>query len=134
MNDFVTIYRPLRSIIYSVLRDHCHRRPPVLKDYIFLAESSTTPCNWTCHQRSSVLSPYFHGQWGDLSKTGSNGITATILYFFHTIFTIICTTYNYRFYFSIHLQHEKYYLCANFGTIIIIIAILLLLLIIIIVL
>ncbi len=37
------------------LRDHCHERPPALKDHQFLAGSPTFQCKWTCHQRPPVL-------------------------------------------------------------------------------
>ncbi len=40
----------------AILTEHCHERPPVLKDQIFLAEGPTFQCNWTsCHQRPPVL-------------------------------------------------------------------------------
>ena len=41
--------------VKPVLRDHCHERPPVLKDHIIPAEGPTFQCNWTCHQRPPVL-------------------------------------------------------------------------------
>ncbi len=31
----------LRATVKPVLRDHCHERPPVLKDHTFLAEGPT---------------------------------------------------------------------------------------------
>ncbi len=31
--------------VEPVLGDHCHERPPVLKDQIFLAEGPTFQCN-----------------------------------------------------------------------------------------
>ncbi len=43
--------------VKTILRDHCHERPPVLKDHTFLAERPTFQYmyNWTCHQRTPVL-------------------------------------------------------------------------------
>ncbi len=41
--------------VKSVLRDHCHERPPVLKDQIFLVDCPTF--QWQCHKRSPVLWP-----------------------------------------------------------------------------
>ncbi len=54
------LYWVLKSYcsVYTVkpfLRDHCHERPPVLKDQIFLAEGPTFQCNWTCHERPPAL-------------------------------------------------------------------------------
>ncbi len=43
------------SVVKAVLTDHCHERPPVLKDHIFLVEGPTFQCNWACHQRPPVL-------------------------------------------------------------------------------
>ncbi len=43
------------STVKPVLRDHCHNRPPVLKDHIFLAEGLAFQCNWTCQQRPPAL-------------------------------------------------------------------------------
>ncbi len=36
-------------------RDHCHERPPLLTDHVFLAEGLTFQYHWTCHQRPPVL-------------------------------------------------------------------------------
>ncbi len=51
--------RWFRSIftVKSVLRDHCHERPLVLKGQIFLAEGPTFQCtgNWTWHQSPPAL-------------------------------------------------------------------------------
>ena len=33
------------TTVESVLRDHCHERPPVFKDQIFLTEGPTFQCN-----------------------------------------------------------------------------------------
>ncbi len=41
--------------VKPVLRDHCHERPPVLKDQVFLAEGAKFQCNWTSYQRPPVL-------------------------------------------------------------------------------
>ncbi len=41
--------------VKPVLKDHCCERPPVLKDQIFLSESPTFQCNWTCPNRPPVL-------------------------------------------------------------------------------
>ncbi len=35
------------SIVKPVLRDHCHKRPPILPDLIFLAEGSIFQCKET---------------------------------------------------------------------------------------
>ncbi len=40
------------------LRDHCHERPPVLKDHIFISEGSTCRYKWSCHHRLPVLSDH----------------------------------------------------------------------------
>ncbi len=50
--------------VKPILRDHCHERPPVLKDHIFLAEGPTFQYNWICHQRPPVLQDQWCGQWG----------------------------------------------------------------------
>ncbi len=61
--------RDEQGTVKPVLRDHCHERPPVLKDHQFGAESSTFQCKWTCHQRPPVLRDnIFCGQWGGLSR------------------------------------------------------------------
>ncbi len=44
--------------VKPVLRDHCHERPPALKDHTFLAEEPTFQYNWTCHQRPPVLTDH----------------------------------------------------------------------------
>ncbi len=44
----------LCKTVKPVLRDHCHERPPVLKDHTFLG-GHTFQYNWTCHQRPPVL-------------------------------------------------------------------------------
>ncbi len=41
--------------VEPILRGHCHERPPVFKDQIFLAEGATFQCNWTSYQRPPVL-------------------------------------------------------------------------------
>ncbi len=41
-----------------ILRDHCHERPPVLKDHTLLAEGPTYLYNWTSHQRRPVLTDH----------------------------------------------------------------------------
>ncbi len=41
--------------VKPVLWDHCHERPPVLKDHLLLVEGPTFWCNWTCHQWPPVL-------------------------------------------------------------------------------
>ncbi len=46
--------------VKPVLRGHCNERPPTLTDHTFLAEGpSTFQYNWTCHQRSLVLTDQF---------------------------------------------------------------------------
>ncbi len=41
------MYKPSEWIaVKPVLRDHCHEKPPVLMDHIFLAEGPTLQC--TC--------------------------------------------------------------------------------------
>ena len=41
--------------VKPILKDHCHERPPIMKDQIFLAEGQTFPCDWTCLQRPPIL-------------------------------------------------------------------------------
>ncbi len=57
------------NTVKPVLRDHCHERPPVLKDQIFLAKryyismSLNLPPKTTCLQ-----SPHLHGPWDGLPR------------------------------------------------------------------
>ncbi len=51
-----------------VLRDHCHERPPVLKDHnpgrrSYISMQLNLSPKSTCLER-----PYFYGQWGGLSR------------------------------------------------------------------
>ncbi len=46
------------NTVKLVLRDHCHDRPPVLKDHTFLVEGPTFQYNCTCHQRQPALSDH----------------------------------------------------------------------------
>ncbi len=48
----------MHNTVKSAWTDHCHQRPPVLKDQVFLAEGPKFQCNWTCHQR-----PHLYVQW-----------------------------------------------------------------------
>ncbi len=43
------------NTVKPILKDHCHERPPVLKDQIFLAQRTAFHCSWTCHQRPPIL-------------------------------------------------------------------------------
>ncbi len=54
--------------VKPVLMDHCHERPPVLKDQIFLTKIPRFHCNWTCHQRPPVLRDHFYAQCDGLSR------------------------------------------------------------------
>ncbi len=61
---------PIKGItVKPVLRDHCHERPPVLKDHKCFAESPTFQCKWTCYQRPPVLRDHiFMANCGGLSR------------------------------------------------------------------
>ncbi len=55
--------------VKPVLKDHCHKRPPVLKDHKCFAESPTFQCKWTCYQRPPVLRDHiFMANCGGLSR------------------------------------------------------------------
>ncbi len=55
--------------VKPVLRDHCHERPPVLKNHI-LAEGCAFQCKSTCYQRPRDLSSETIFLWtmGGLSR------------------------------------------------------------------
>ncbi len=71
-DNYSNIHPIICYTVKPVLRDHCHDRPPVLKDHTFLAEGPTFKHNWTYHQRPPVLTDhifyFFCGQWGGLSR------------------------------------------------------------------
>ena len=55
--------------VEPVLRDHCHERPPVLKDQIFLAEGPIFSIQLNLSPKTTCLErPHFHCQWGGLSR------------------------------------------------------------------
>ncbi len=66
------------NTVQSVLRDHCHERPPVLKDLIFLAEGPTFQCNWTCHKEHLSSESTFVWPMGWSFKSGLHCTTRTI--------------------------------------------------------
>ncbi len=51
------LFKLIRYTVKPVLRDHCHERPPVLKDHIILA-GPRLQYNRTCHQRPPVLTDH----------------------------------------------------------------------------
>ncbi len=58
--------------VKPVLRDHCHEKPPVLKDHILLTEvpqfNATEPVTKDLSPGIDRLVVYFYGQWGTLSR------------------------------------------------------------------
>ncbi len=70
-------YEPRTTVIVkSVLRDHCHERPPVLIDHTIFAEGPTFQYNWTCAPETNCLDrTQFCGQWGGPLYQWFNSIT-----------------------------------------------------------
>ncbi len=72
LNIIVSLWKVPIDTVKPVLRDHCHERPPVFKDQIFMAEKSFGLMQLTLSPKTTCLErPYFYGQWGWSYKTGS---------------------------------------------------------------
>ncbi len=57
------------NTVKSVLRYHCHERPPVLRGHPFLAEGPTFQYKSTCHRDHLSCKTNFCVQWGEWSFT-----------------------------------------------------------------